>query len=169
MLCQYQAQSKLNELYLKIIRKKISFNENYILCKKCFCFMLVMTWLQILEKTCIVIHMIIYSNQLLYNYIMIYSCQYFLNVPVPVKLLSRIRLFRIPWTVAYQVPPSVEVYRQEYQSRLPFPSPGDLSDSGIEPRPPTLLADALLSELPGKVNVMEGQITVFEGNQAIYF
>ena len=40
--------------------------------------------------------------------------------------------------------------RQEYWSRLPFPSPGDLPDSGIEPGSPALQADALTSEPPGK-------------------
>ena len=40
--------------------------------------------------------------------------------------------------------------RQEYWSGLPFPSPVDLSDPGIEPGSPTLQADALLSEPPGK-------------------
>ena len=40
--------------------------------------------------------------------------------------------------------------RQEYWSGLPFPSPGDLPNPGIEPRCPTLQADALPSELPGK-------------------
>ena len=40
--------------------------------------------------------------------------------------------------------------RQEYWSGLPFPSPGDLPDPGIEPRSPTLEADALTSEPPGK-------------------
>ena len=37
-------------------------------------------------------------------------------------------------------------YRQEYWSGLPFPSPGDLPDPGIEPRSPALQADCLLSE-----------------------
>jgi len=40
--------------------------------------------------------------------------------------------------------------RQEYWSELPFPSPGDLPDPGIELRPPTLQADTLTSEPPGK-------------------
>ena len=40
--------------------------------------------------------------------------------------------------------------RQEYWSGLPFPSPGDLPDPGIEPGSPTLEADSLTSELPGK-------------------
>ena len=40
--------------------------------------------------------------------------------------------------------------RQEYWSVLPFPTPGDLPDTGIEPRSPTMQADALASEPPGK-------------------
>ena len=40
--------------------------------------------------------------------------------------------------------------RQEYWSELPFPTPGSLPDSGIEPRHPALQADSLPSELPGK-------------------
>ena len=47
------------------------------------------------------------------------------------------------WTVAHQAPPSMGFSRQEYWSGLPFPSPGDLPDPGIEPRSPTLQADAL--------------------------
>ena len=66
------------------------------------------------------------------------------------KLLSRVRLFVTPWTVAYQAPPSMERSRQEYWSGLPFPSPGDLPDPGIKPRSPTLQADALPSEPAGK-------------------
>ena len=42
------------------------------------------------------------------------------------------------------------VRRQEYWSGLPFPSPGDLPDPGIQPRSPSLWADALPSEPPGK-------------------
>ena len=38
-----------------------------------------------------------------------------------------------PWTVACQAPPSMGFSRQEYWSGLPFPSPGDLPDPGIEP------------------------------------
>ena len=55
-----------------------------------------------------------------------------------VKLLSRVRLFATPWTVAYQAPLSMGFSRQEYWSGLPFPSPGDHPDPGIEPRSPTL-------------------------------
>ena len=49
------------------------------------------------------------------------------------KLLSRVRLFATPWTAAHQAPPSMGFSKQEYWSGLPFPSPGDLSDPGIEP------------------------------------
>ena len=66
------------------------------------------------------------------------------------KSLSRVQLFVTPWTVAYQAPPSMGFSRQEYWSGLPFPSPGDLPNPGIEPGFPALEADALTSESPGK-------------------
>ena len=69
---------------------------------------------------------------------------------VKVKLLSHDRLFATPWTVAHWAPPSMGFSRQEYWSGVPFPSPGDLPDSGIEPRSLALEADALTSEPPGK-------------------
>ena len=76
------------------------------------------------------------------------------------KLLSRVRLFATPWTVAYQAPPSMGFSRQECWTGLPFPSPRDVPDPGIEPRSPALQADALLSEPPGKLkNVFAGMIT----------
>ena len=64
--------------------------------------------------------------------------------------LSRVQLFATPWAVAYQAPPTMGFSRQEYLSGLPFPSPGHLPDPGIKPRSPTLQADALSSEPPGK-------------------
>ena len=67
---------------------------------------------------------------------------------VKVKSPSRVRLFATPRTVAYKAPLSMEFSRQEYWGGLPFPSPGDLPDPGIEPRSPTLQADALPSEPP---------------------
>ena len=66
-----------------------------------------------------------------------------------VKSLSSVQLFVTPWTVAHQASPSMEVSRHEYWSGLPFPSPEDLPDPGIEPRSPALQADTLPSEPPG--------------------
>ena len=56
----------------------------------------------------------------------------------------------IPWGVACQAPLSMGFSRQEYWSGLPFPSPRDLPDPGIEPGSPAMQVDSLLSEPPGK-------------------
>ena len=69
---------------------------------------------------------------------------------VKVKLLSCVQLFETPQTVAYQALPSMGFSRQEYWSGLPFPSPADLPNPGIEPGSPALQTDALPSEPPGK-------------------
>ena len=60
------------------------------------------------------------------------------------------KLCPTPQTVACQAPLSIGFPRQEYWSRLPFPSPGYLPDPVIEPRFPALEADSLLIEPPGK-------------------
>ena len=60
----------------------------------------------------------------------------YIQVKVKVKSLSRVQLFGTPWTVAHQATPSMGFSRQKYWSGLPFPSPGDLPDPGIEPRSP---------------------------------
>ena len=65
-------------------------------------------------------------------------------------LVSHVQLFETPWTVACQVPLTMEFSRQEYWSGLPFPSPGDLPDPRIEPVSPALWADSLPHEPPGK-------------------
>ena len=62
------------------------------------------------------------------------------------KSLNHVRLFVTPRTVAYQVLPSMGFSRQEYWRGLPFPSPEDLPDPGIEPGSPALKANALLSD-----------------------
>ena len=90
----------------------------------------------------------------IYLSIYIYICIYILvniALKVKVKLLSRVRLFAAPWTVAYQVPPSMGFSRQEYWSGLPFPSTEDLPEPWIKPGVPTMYADALPSEPPGKI------------------
>ena len=79
-------------------------------------------------------------------------------IPIPkkvkVKALSHVQLFATLWTVDHQAPPSMGFSRQEgcrqEWSRLPFPSPGYLTDRGIELRSPTLQAEALTSESPGQ-------------------
>ena len=68
-----------------------------------------------------------------------------------VKSLSRIRLFATPWTAAHQAPPSTGFSKQENWSGLPFPSPEDFPDPGIEPMSPAFQTDALTSEPPGKL------------------
>ena len=55
-----------------------------------------------------------------------------------------------PWTIAGQAPLSMGFSRQEYWGGLPFPSPGDLPDPGIEPMCPALAGRLFTSEPPGK-------------------
>ena len=59
-------------------------------------------------------------------------------------LVSRVRLFATPWTVARQAPLSMGFSRQEYWSGLPCPPPGDLPDPGIEPA--SLISPTLAGE-----------------------
>ena len=66
------------------------------------------------------------------------------------RMLSRVPLFVNPWPGVRQAALSMEFSRQEYCSGLPLPSPGNLSNPGIEPESPALQADSLPSELPGK-------------------
>ena len=76
-----------------------------------------------------------------------------LFIKLKVKSLSCVRLSATPWTVAYQAPLSMGFSRQKYWSGLPFPSPGDLPDPGIELGSPALQTDTLPSEPPGKPKV----------------
>ena len=59
------------------------------------------------------------------------------------QLLSHVQLFATAWNVACQAPLSMGFPRQEYWSVLPFPSPGDLPDPGIEPMSPALQVDSV--------------------------
>ena len=72
------------------------------------------------------------------------------NLCTHAQSLSRVRLLAAPWTVAHQAPLSLGFSRQKYWSGLPFPSPGDLPDPGIEPGSPALQAGSLPSEPPKK-------------------
>ena len=67
-----------------------------------------------------------------------------------IQLLPCVQLFATPWTVARQVPLSMGFPRQEYWSGLPFPSPGDLPDPGIEPASPALAGRFYTTKPPGK-------------------
>ena len=67
-----------------------------------------------------------------------------------VKSLSRVQLFATPWTVAHHAPLSMGFSRQEHWNGLPFPSPGDLPDPGMEPRSPVLIGRFFITEPPGK-------------------
>ena len=59
-------------------------------------------------------------------------------------------MFATPWTIARQAPLFMGFSRQKYCSGFPFPPPGNLFDPGIELESPTLQADSLLFEPPGK-------------------
>ena len=72
-----------------------------------------------------------------------------------VCVLSQVQFFATPWTAADQAPLSMEFSRQEYWIGLPFPSPGDLPDPGIEPTSPVspvLAGEFFTTELSGKPN-----------------
>ena len=81
-----------------------------------------------------------------------------------VKSLNRVRLF-----ATYQAPPSMTFSRQEYWSGWPFPSPWDLSNPGIKPRSPTLQADALPSEPPGKPMLLKLGLKTHSVMLPLYF
>ena len=76
------------------------------------------------------------------NNVQLYEC---------VCALSCVQLFAAPWIVACQAPLSTGFSRQEYWSRVPFPSPRNLSNPGIKPGSPALQADSLPAEPPGKL------------------
>ena len=128
----------------------LSINWVYLVC----CFPLFIFWLDICPVAwwgVKVPHYYFVTVNLLwfgcYHLPYVLRCSY---VGYIVKSLSCVRLFETLWTVAHQAPPSIGFSRQEYWSGLPFPSPGDLPNPGIEPRSPAWQADALTSEPPGK-------------------
>ena len=72
------------------------------------------------------------------------------------QVLSRVQLFSTHWTVACQVPLSMEFPRQKCWSGLPFPSVGDLPNPGIKPESPVspaLQADSEPTEPLGKPQI----------------
>jgi len=75
-----------------------------------------------------------------------------------VKSLSHVRLFVTPWTVDCQAPPSMGFSKQEYWNGLPFPSPGDPPNPGIEPVSPALQADSTI--LATKNSYIKGLVLI---------
>ena len=92
------------------------------------------------------------------GYIYVCMCIYTYIVSVCRLVISD---FVTPWTVACQVLLHMEFSRQEYWSRLSFPSPRDLPNSGIEPRSYALQADSLSSGPPGKPMYMYTYIRIY--------
>ena len=74
------------------------------------------------------------------------------------------RLFGTPWTAACQAPLSMGFSRQEYRNGLPCPASGHLPNPGIKPRSPSLQADSLPVEPPGKPkNTGVGSLSHLQG------
>ena len=88
---------------------------------------------------------------------------------VKVKSLNHVWLFETPWTVAYQTSLSMGVSRQEYWSGLPFPSPGDLPDPGIEPKSPSARRRIQLRFYGLKRNLLLNHILFLEFIFTVYF
>ena len=72
------------------------------------------------------------------------------HICVRAQPLSPVRLFATPWPATQQAPLSTGFPRQVYWSRLPFSSPADLPDSGMEPASPALAGRLFTTEPPGK-------------------
>ena len=75
-----------------------------------------------------------------------------MHIPWNTFCLVTVRLFATPWTVARQVPLSMEFSRQEYWGGLPFPSTGDLPHPGTEPGASCVAGRFFITQPPGKTN-----------------
>ena len=85
-------------------------------------------------------------------------------------MLSHVRFFVTALTVAHQAPLSVEFSRQEYWRGLPFPTPGDLPDSGIEPMSPEVAGRFFTTVPPGKPHyLLYTHDPTFRGTNAASF
>ena len=91
------------------------------------------------------------------TYVHINTCK---CVCVCAQLLCCVQLFETPWTAACQAPLSMGFFRQEYQSRLSFPPPGDLANLGNEPASPTL-ADRFFTTKPPEKLKETFMVTLF--------
>ena len=93
----------------------------------------------------------------------ILGCQFFVLVLVSISH-SVMSDSATPWAVAHQAPLSMRSFRQEYWSGLPFPSPGDLPNPGIEPRSPGLQADSLPLSYQGSHSILGQMLYNFKGS-----
>ena len=87
---------------------------------------------------CIIICLANFLFIVILNSLYIFKTHFFQRWKIKVKSLSLVWLFATAWNVAHQAALSMEFSRQEYWSELPFPSPEDLPNPGVEPRSPTL-------------------------------
>ena len=85
-----------------------------------------------------------------FNYFIYYYTELRVLKHQPTCVLSRVRIFPTPMDCRPQAPLSVRFPRQEYWTRLPFPSPGDLPHPRIEPASPALAGGFFIAEPPGK-------------------
>ena len=74
---------------------------------------------------------------------------------------SHVQPIVTPWTIACQAPLSMGFSKQEYQSGLPCPPPGDLPNLGMEPTSPALQADSFLLSYQGspKIDISSVQLS----------
>ena len=86
-----------------------------------------------------------------------------------VELLSYVRLFATPWTMAHQALLSIGFSRQEYWSGLPFPSPGHLPDPGIKPKSPASAGGFFTTQLPGNLMIYIYGLLEFHYNTCYYY
>jgi len=73
----------------------------------------------------------------------------------------------ISWTIPHQAPLSMEFSRQEYWSRLPLPSPGDLPNPGIRPASPALAGRCFTTEPTEGVTPRHLNTSLFERRQTL--
>ena len=83
------------------------------------------------------------------------------HVCMHARSLNCVQAFGTPWTIARQIPLSMEYSREEYCSELPFPPPGDLPNPGTEPMSPALADGFFTTELPGKPGTRAGHRSPF--------
>ena len=85
--------------------------------------------------------------------------------PIQVISLSHVRLFATPWTVTCQAPLSMGIHQTRILDWVAMGPSRDLPNPGIKPKSPTLQADSLPSEPPGKPKITGvGSLSLLQGN-----